>query len=56
MQLQILLNTNVFKYKYIGNYLKYFFSKTFLILSNFRMYYYVGKTTHILRHLVYRHN
>ena len=30
---------NVFKYKYIGKYVKYFVN-TFQILSTFRMYYY----------------
>ena len=45
------LNINVFKYEYIEKGFKYFFLL-------FILYYYVGKrkATHILRHLVYRHN
>ena len=58
IQIQILLNTNVFKYKYIGKYFKYIFQIPFKYFFIFRMYYYVGKikANYILKHLVYRHN
>jgi len=55
-------NLNLFKYKYvlIQMYLNTLnsISKKFQIFFIFRMYNYVGKrkATHILRHLVYRHD
>ena len=50
IQLQILLNAKVFKYKYIGKY----FSKYFIL----GIYHYISnrKANHRLRHLVCRHN
>ena len=59
VEIQILVNTNVFKYE--SNTLESIsntFTNTFRIPFIFRMYYCVGKrkATDILRYLVYKHN
>ena len=50
MQLEILLNTKVFKYKYIGKYFKYFSFSGYITIIGKR------KANNIWQHLVCRCN